>query len=99
MKPEVAKIVETELKQFGTRLNLSDDQKTQLSAFMENASAKLDEYRQQNPNATQADILAKVKESKDSIRDRVEKFLTPDQLKIWDDEIAKAKSFLGQNLG
>jgi hypothetical protein len=99
MKPETAKIVEQELKQFGANLNLSDQQKTQLSTFMEKASAKIDEYRQQNPNATPDDILAKVRENKDALRKQLEGFLDPDQLKVWDDGIAKAKSFLGQDLG
>ena len=99
MKPETAKIVETELKNFGTRLNLSEEQKSQLSTFLENASQKIEEYRQQNPNATPADIVAKIKENRDSLRQRLEGFLKPDQLKTWDDEVAKAKSFLGQNLG
>lgn len=66
---------------------------------MENASAKIDEYRQQNPNATPADIVAKVKENQSALREKLEKFLDPQQLKTWDDEIAKAKSFLGQQLG
>ena len=35
---------------------------------------------------------------RDEIRQRVTNFLTPDQLKKWDAEIAKAKEFLGQNL-
>jgi|SoiMetStandDraft_5_1073268.scaffolds.fasta_scaffold537669_1 hypothetical protein len=99
MKPEVAKIVETELKNFGTRLNLSEDQKSQLSTFLENARAKIDEYRQQHPDATPADIVAKIKENRASLRERLEKFLKPDQLKIWDEEMAKAKTFLGENLG
>jgi len=32
------------------------------------------------------------------IRERVEKFLNPDQLSKWDAEVAKAKEFLGQRL-
>jgi hypothetical protein len=42
--------------------------------------------------------MAKVKANRDEIRQRVVKFLSPDQLSKWDSEIAKAKEFLGQKL-
>jgi len=95
MKPETAKIVETELRQFGEKLNLSDTQKEQLKTALQNASDKLDEIREKYPDATRADAVAKIREQRDSIRQRVEAFFTPDQLKIWDEEVAKAKTFLG----
>jgi protein CpxP len=39
-----------------------------------------------------------VKARRAEIRERVEKFLSPDQLRKWDAEVAKAKEFLGQRL-
>jgi hypothetical protein len=39
-----------------------------------------------------------VKAHRDEIRQRVVKFLTPEQLSKWDSEIAKAKEFLGQKV-
>ena len=34
--------------------------------------------------------------NRDAGREKIEKFLTPEQLKIWDAEVAKAKDFLSQ---
>ncbi len=43
-----------------------------------------------------ADIAKQVMSHRDQIRQRVVSFLTPDQLKMWDAEVAKAKEFLGR---
>jgi hypothetical protein len=41
--------------------------------------------------------LAKyVAQNRDAARQKLEKFLTPDQLKTWDAEVAKAKDFFSQ---
>jgi hypothetical protein len=48
-----------------------------------------------NPNLSMADIAAKLKEARGPLRQRVESFLTAEQLTKWDAEVAKAKSFLG----
>jgi protein CpxP len=90
--------VATELKRFAGDLNLTDEQKQQLQAALEEAREKVGEYLKNNPNATKADIMAKVKAHRDEIRQRVVKFLSPDQLSKWDNEIAKAKEFLGQKV-
>jgi hypothetical protein len=39
-----------------------------------------------------------VKAHRDEIRQRVVKFLSPEQLSKWDGEIAKGKEFLGQKI-
>ena len=98
MKPETAKIVETELRQFGADLNLSDAQKTQLRTALENAREKLDEIRQNNPDVTRADVIAKLQAERTSLRERVVKFFTPEQLVKWDAGIARAKTFLGERI-
>src|SRR5215470_4396645 len=98
MKPEVAKVVETELKRFAAELKLSDSQKTQLKSVLENAGERMDAIREKNPDVTKDDVRAKLKEVRSSLRERVEKFFTPDQLKKWDAEVAKAKNFLGYTL-
>jgi hypothetical protein len=98
MRAEMIEVVETELKRFAADLNLSDAQKTQLKAALEQAHDKIDEIHQKNPNITRADIVAKLKEARGAIRERVVKFLTPEQLTKWDQEVTKAKSFLGQKL-
>jgi predicted HTH transcriptional regulator len=98
MRAEMIEVVETELKRFAADLNLSDTQKTQLKAALEQAHDKIDEIHQKNPNVTRADIVAKLKEARGAIRERVVKFLTPEQLTKWDQEVTKAKSFLGQKL-
>jgi periplasmic protein CpxP/Spy len=98
MKPEQAKIVETELKNFAADLNLSDAQKAQLKTALENAQERIDEIRAKNPDVTRADVIAKLQEVRSQVRERVVKFFTPEQLTKWDAGVARAKSFLGQNL-
>jgi periplasmic protein CpxP/Spy len=98
MKPEVAKIVESELKQFASELNLSDSQKTQLKTALENARTKLDELADKHPDLTKPDASSKISELRSSLRERVVKFLTPEQLTKWDAKMAKVKSFMGHNI-
>jgi len=97
MKAETAKILETELKRFASDLNLSDDQKTQLRAGLERAHDRVDELRAQG-DVTRADIREKIVAERDSLRQRVENFFTPEKLTKWDAEVTKAKDFLGINV-
>ena len=90
--------VATELKRFAGDLNLTNDQKEKLQTALAEGREKVGEYLKNNPTATRADIIAKVKGNRDEIRQRVVKFLSPDQLSKWDSEIAKAKEFLGQKV-
>jgi protein CpxP len=95
ISPEAKEAVAAELKRFAATLNLSEDQKTQLHTSLEQAREKLDEVRKYNPDLTTADAIAKLKSVRGAARERVVKFLTPEQLTKWDAEIAKAKTFLG----
>ena len=90
--------VATELKRFAGDLNLTDEQKEKLQTALAEARERVGEYLRNNPNTTKADIIAKVKAHRDEIRQRVVKFLNPEQLTKWDSEIAKAKQFLGHKL-
>jgi len=94
---QVASIT-SELKRFGADLNLSEDQKQKMHAFMSEAYEKVQEYKQQNPNATKEDLLKKLADNRAAIRQRLVGFLTPEQLTKWDAEMGKAKEFLGQKL-
>jgi len=87
-----------ELKRIGASLSLSDDQRQKLHAFMTEASEKVHEYRQQNPNATQHDLVNKVIANREALRQRLVNFLTPEQLAKWDSEVENAKEFLGQKV-
>ena len=98
MKPEVAKVVENELKRFAAELNLSDAQKTQLKTVLENAGEKMDAIREKSPDVSKPEVMAKLKEVRSSLRERLEKFFTPEQLAKWDTGIAKAKNFLGHTV-
>ena len=95
LSPEATEAVQTELKRFAADLNLSEDQKTRLKTALEGAREKIDEVRKNNPNISKADVIAKLKEARAPLRERVSAFLTPEQLTKWDAEIAKAKAFLG----
>ncbi len=88
----------TELKRFAQDLNLNDQQKEKLQHAMVEAREKLADYLKKNPTTSRSDIVAKVKEHRDEIRQRIATFLSPDQLNKWNAEISKAKEFLGQKL-
>jgi len=90
--------VAAELKCFASDLNLTDDQKEKLRVALTEAREKIAEYMQQNPNTTKAEVISKVVANRDAIRQRVVNFLSPEQLKKWDDEKAKAVDFLGQKI-
>ena len=96
--PEQREAVANELKRIGPLLHLSEDQRQRLQETMSEASEKVQEYRKQNPNATQEDVIKKIADNPATIRQRVVNFLTPEQLTVWDTEVAKAKEFLGHKL-
>jgi hypothetical protein len=98
LTPEQRDVVVSELKRIGALLNLSDDQKQKLQNFMSEASEKVQEYKQQNPNASPEDLIKKVADNRAALRQRLVNFLTPAQLATWDAEVAKAKEFLGMKL-
>jgi len=77
---------------------MSDNQRQELKDLLSEASEKVQEYRQQNPNASQGDLIAKITDNRATIRRRLVDILTPDQLSKWDTEVAKAKEFLGLKL-
>ena len=94
MTPEEVNNIATELKRLGGELKLSDNQKEQLRTFLAEKYEQLQEYRKQNPNVSREDIAKYVAKNRDAGRAKIEQFLTPEQLKIWDAEVAKAKDFL-----
>jgi len=98
MRAEMIEIVESELKRFATDLNLSDAQKSQLKTALENAHERIDDARAKNPNISKADVVANLKENRSALREKVVKFLTPEQLTKWDAQVTKAKSFLGNQI-
>jgi protein CpxP len=95
LSPEAKEKVAAELKRFATELQLSDAQKTQLHTALESAREKLEEIRKVHPDLTKADVVEKLKAVRAVARDHLVKFFTPEQLKKWDAEVAKAKGFLG----
>ena len=95
LTPELRDAVVGELKKIGPQLNLSDDQKQKVQTLLTEASEKVQEYREHNPNASQADVIKKLADNREAIRQRVVNFLTPEQLAKWDSEVAKSKEFLG----
>ena len=96
MTPDELSNIAVELKQLGSELNLSDQQKEGLKAFLTEKYEKLQEYRKQNPNLSKEDISQYVAKNRSAGREKLEKFLTPVQLTKWDAEIARAKDFLSQ---
>ena len=96
MTPEELTDIASELKRLAGVLNLTDNQKEQFRTFLTNKFQQLQEYRVQNPNISKEDIAQYIVKNRASGREKIETFLTPEQLKIWDAEVAKAKDFLGR---
>ena len=96
MTPDELNNLATELKRLGTELKLSDSQKEQLRTFLSDKYEQLQEYKKQNPNISKEDIVQYIAKNRAAGLEKIEKFLTPEQLKIWDAEVAKAKDFLSQ---
>ena len=96
MTPEELGNIASELKRLGGELNLSDQQKENLRTFLTEKYEQLQEYRKHNPNVSKEDIAQYIAKNRAAGREKIEKFLTPDQLKVWDAEVAKAKDFLSQ---
>lgn len=96
LTPELRDKLTGELRQLSTALNLSDDQKQRVQEFLSQAYEKIQDFRKQNPGATREDLIRKIADNRDSIRQRLMSFLTPEQLTKWDSEVAKAKDFLSQ---
>jgi hypothetical protein len=92
---EAREAIKNEVHRFAHDLNLSDDQKSKLKSALENAREKIEAFREHRPEMSRMDVLAKLKEARGPLRERVTSFLTPEQLAKWDAEIAKTKSFLG----
>src|SRR3974390_2170190 len=98
LSPEAKQAVQAEFKRFATNeLNLTDDQKSRLQTALENARERIEEIRKANPDITKADVIAKLRSVRSTARERLVQFLTPEQLVKWDNEVAKAKTFLGIN--
>jgi protein CpxP len=98
MTTESREQVAAELKRFAADIKLTEEQKEKLQAALADGREKVGEYLKTYPNTTKAEIIAKVKEHRVEIHQRVAGFLNPEQLGKWDDEVAKAREFLGQKL-
>jgi periplasmic protein CpxP/Spy len=98
MTSEQREQVANELKRFAGDLDLTDQQKDKLQTALAEEREKVGEYLKAHPDTTKAEIAAHVKEHRSEIHQRVAAFLSPEQLRKWDSEVAKAKEFLGQRL-
>ena len=98
MTVEQREQVATELKRFATDLHLSEEQKEKLHAALADGRERIGEYLKTHPNTSKAEIVAKVKEHRGQIHERLAKFLDSEQLGKWDSEVGKAKEFLGHRL-
>ena len=92
---EQGQMIGNELRRFAGDINLSDEQKTKLHERLAFAAGRLFEYKKSHPEVTRQDIIKAVGSRRAELREGLERFLTPEQLKKWDAEVAKAKEFLG----
>jgi hypothetical protein len=94
--PDELNNIAVELKRLGGELKLSDEQKDKLKTFLTEKYEKLQEYRKLNPNVSKEDIAQYIAKNRSAGREKLEQFLTPEQLKTFDAEVAKAKDFISQ---
>src|SRR5262245_30507361 len=97
MSDEQGQAIRNELKRIAENLNRSNEQKTQLHERMASAAGRLHEYKKSHPDVTRQDVINAFRSHRTELREGLERFLTPEQLKTWDAEVAKAKEFLGQH--
>ena len=95
---EQGQMIGNELRRFAGDINLSDEQKTKLHERLAFAAGRLHEYKKSHPEVTRQDIIKAVGSRRAELREGLERFLTPEQLKKWDAEVAKAKEFLGHSM-
>jgi predicted HTH transcriptional regulator len=95
MTTEVRTKIVEEVNRYSADLKLSESQKTQLQTAYEHAEDRIEAIRKSNPDVTRADVIQKLVAARDQIREHIVKFLTPEQLKKWDAEMSKARTFLG----
>jgi hypothetical protein len=98
LTPESREQIATELRRFAGDLNLTDEQKEKLKTALAEGREKVVAYMKAHPDTTKAEVVAKVKEHRGEIHERIAKFLDPEQLGKWDAEVAKAKEFLGHRI-
>jgi protein CpxP len=92
---EQGQAIRNEFNRFAGDINLSDEQKTKLHERLAFAAGRLFEFKKSHPDVTRQDIIKAVGSHRAELREGLERFLTPEQLKKWDAEVAKAKEFLG----
>ena len=92
---EQGQAIRNELKRIAGDINLSDEQKTKVHERLAFAAGRLFEYKKSHPEVTRQDVIKAVGSHRAELREGLERFLTPEQLKKWDAEVAKAKEFLG----
>ena len=90
MTAEQREQVATEVKRFAADLHLSEEQKEKLHTALAEGREKVGEYLKAHPNTTKAEIVAKVKEHRGQIHERIAKFLDSELLGMWDSEVGKA---------
>ena len=96
LSPEGREQVANELKRFAGDLNLTDEQKDKVQNFLSQSYESLQEYKKQNPNASKEDVIRKISDNRAEVRQKLVNFLSPEQLKKWDAEVAKVKDVIGQ---
>ena len=89
MTPDELNNIAVEMKRLGSELNLSDHQKEELKTFLTEKYEKLQEFRKQNPNVSKEEIAQHLANSRTAGREKLTKFLTPEQLTKWDSEDRK----------
>ena len=65
----------------------------ELKRFLTEKYEQLQEYKKQNPNMSREDIAKYIAKNRVAGREKIEKFLTPEQLKLWDAEVGRRRTF------
>ena len=90
LTPAQQKRVADELKRFGGDLNLTGDQKDQLRGVLSDEVSQMDTVRN-DTSLSKDDKASKIADIRKSGHSKIANILSPDQLKKWDAEAAKAR--------
>ena len=91
-------VIDDEIKRFSDVMNVSTDQKEDLIHFLRDNYAQLLNFMRRNPGVSRNDLFQRLDIIRSAGQAELAEFLSPEQLTIWDSEMAKASKVLSQKL-
>lgn len=87
-------VVAAEVNKFDTDLNLSNEQRQILQDFLRQALEQIEEYKAQNLQSSESDLLGMAAKAQCVVHRRMRHFLNDEQNRRWDAKWATSETFL-----